>query len=108
MNCIQHGVCLVLALFASGANAVTDPLRDRLITDARALVPATMSFDHATSVTKTSGASSETDRRVDHRSGKAWTLVSVNGKPPAVDAIAAYAKQANTAIAPVITALGSS
>ena len=89
-----------------GANAVTDRLRDRLITDARALVPATMSFDRATSVTKTSGASSETNRRVDHWLGKAWTLVSVNGKPPAADAIAAYAKQANTAIVPGYYRLG--
>jgi len=106
MNYVQLAISLVFALFASGASAATDPLRDRLITDARALAPATMSFDRATSITKTSGASSETDRRVDHWSGKAWTLLSVDGKPPAADVIASYAKQANTAIVPGYYRLG--
>lgn len=106
MNRIQFATSLVFALFASGASAAPDPLRDRLIADARALAPATMSFDRATSITKTSGASSDTDRRVDHWSGKAWTLVSVNGKPPAADAIASYAKQANAAIVPGYYRLG--
>jgi hypothetical protein len=93
MKLVQPAVFAALVLFASGAAAAPDPLRDRLIADARVLAPSTMSFDRAVSVTQIAAAgTSQTDRRVDHWSGKAWTLVSVDGKVPTADAIAKYVK----------------
>lgn len=97
---------VAIALSASAATTAPDPLRDRLIADARALAPSTMSFDRAMVVTQTSAGPAETERRVDHWSGKAWTLVSVNGKPPSADAVAKYAKRAKDAVVPGYYRLG--
>lgn len=82
------------------AAAAPDPLRDRLIADARALAPPTMSFERSTTAQATSQSESESERRVDRWSGKAWTLVSLNGKPPGPDDTAKYAKQAKNGIVP--------
>ncbi len=104
-------VCLTSLAIACSAGplaaATPDPLRDRLIADARALAPPTMSFDRTTIAQAGTKSESETERRVDRWSGKAWTLVSLNGKPPSADETAKYAKQAKDGIVPGYYRLGS-
>jgi hypothetical protein len=105
---IRHIAAVTTLVVLSAAAPVPDPLLSRLIADARALAPSTMSFDRATSAVQTTASGrGDADRRTDHWSGKAWTLLSVDGKPPSVEATAKYAKQASGAIIPGYYRLGT-
>jgi|JI8StandDraft_2_1071088.scaffolds.fasta_scaffold40017_2 hypothetical protein len=72
------------ALLAAAAptDPQTDTVRDVIVADARASVPAAIAFDRTTTTTKNSPLGRETNVTVDRWDGQKWVLVSVNGKPP--------------------------
>jgi hypothetical protein len=76
-------LCLLPLAFAllSGA-ASTDPLRDRLIADARAVSPATLNFDRSTSLVRKGGGTLTNVSMVERWDGNGWTLISHNGRAP--------------------------
>ena len=57
-------------------------LRDRLISDARALSPTALNFDRDTESVRTGGGTRTNVSRIERWDGKAWTLISQNGKAP--------------------------
>lgn len=72
---------LPLAMLMAAAPA-PDPVRDRIIADARAMNPGTLAFDRITTTVRKGGGSTTTIHLVERWDGKAWTLISHNGKPP--------------------------
>jgi hypothetical protein len=76
-------LCLLPLAFAllSGA-AATDPLRDRLIADARAVSPAALNFDRSTSLVRKGGGTLTNVSMVERWDGNGWTLISKNGRAP--------------------------
>lgn len=76
-------LCLLPLAFAllSGA-ASTDPLRDRLIADARAVSPAALNFDRSTSLVRKGGGTLTNVSMVERWDGNGWTLISKNGRAP--------------------------
>lgn len=71
-------------VLASGAAASLgiDPVRDRIIADAKLQSPASLAFDRTTHVVQVGGGSRTEIHRVDRWDGKSWSLISLNGKPP--------------------------
>lgn len=76
-------LCLLpVAFMAMSASSTDNLLRDRLISDARALSPTTLDFDRSTESVRTGGGSTTNISRVERWDGNAWTLISQNGKAP--------------------------
>jgi hypothetical protein len=101
MAFFPRALAITLALATIAAAPAQDPLRDRLIADAKMLAPPTMTFDRATSaVQSATSGESKTDRRTDRWTGTGWTLQSVNGKPPTASETADYLKQTKDQIIP--------
>jgi hypothetical protein len=75
---------LPLAFIMLSASAATDPLRDRLIADARAVSPEALDFDRKTSLVRKGGGTQTNISTVEHWDGHRWTLVTLNGRPPTV------------------------
>lgn len=71
-----------MALFLTAATPVSEPLRDRIISDARAVTPASLAFDRATSMERKGGGSTTKVTMVERWDGQRWTLISKNGKTP--------------------------
>jgi hypothetical protein len=92
---IHRSIALPVALIALGAAVPPlDPLQTQLVADARAARPT--AFERTTTIVQSDGATRETEVRIDRWDGKAWTLVSIDGKPPAAEVAA---KAANDAVA---------
>jgi hypothetical protein len=81
MKTARLGLLPLAFLLLSGASA-TDPLRDRLIADARAVTPAALNFDRNTSLVRKGGGTRTDISLVERWDGKGWTLISQNGRPP--------------------------
>lgn len=73
---------LVALVLLSAAAPAVDQVRDRIVADAVVVPPAALAFDRITHVVQVGGGSRTEIRRVDRWDGKAWTIVSINGKPP--------------------------
>ena len=71
-----------LVLFLAAATPVSEPLRDRIIADARAVPPNRLAFDRATSMERKGGGSTSKVTMVERWDGQRWTLISKNGKSP--------------------------
>lgn len=74
------GLPIALALMA--AAPAVDPVRDRIVAEAKAINPATLSFDRTTNQTRKGGGTSSKVTTLERWDGKRWTLVAVNGKRP--------------------------
>lgn len=74
------GLPIALALMA--AAPAVDPVRDRIVAEAKAVNPATLSFDRTTNQIRKGGGTSSKVTTLERWDGKRWTLVSVNGKRP--------------------------
>lgn len=72
----------VLALGLVAAAPVAEPLRDRIIADARTMSPAGLAFNRTTRMMKISPVGTTSTTMTENWNGKAWTLISVNGKLP--------------------------
>jgi hypothetical protein len=85
-------VAAALALLTAAAPA-PDPLLSRLIADARTVAPATLAFERQSrTISQEAGGESGTQNRIDRWDGRAFTLVSIDGKPPAPKALADFRK----------------
>ena len=80
MKAFVFGLLPMVLLIA--AAPVPDPVRDRIIADARSMAPAAIAFDRTTRLVRTGGGSTTNILRVERWDGKRWSLVSLNGKPP--------------------------
>ena len=79
----------------SAAAPAPDVLLGRLVADARAVAPASIAFERLVrATTQDKSGQATTQVRVDRWDGRAFTLVSVNGKPPAASEIDAFRKVA--------------
>ena len=79
-----------LALLCVAAAPADFALRDRIVADAAAVAP--VPFVRTFTATQSGGGEKESHVRVDRWDGKAWTLVSLDGKPPSADDAAKAAK----------------
>ena len=75
------GALLAMVMLMAAAPA-PDPVRDRIIADARAMNPGSLAFDRTTTMVRKGGGSVTTINLVERWDGKAWTLISHNGRPP--------------------------
>jgi len=71
-----------LALFLAAATPVSEPLRDRIIADARSVPPGSLIFDRTTNMERKGGGSTTRVVLVERWDGRSWTLLSKNGKSP--------------------------
>ena len=76
-----------------------EPLREAIITDARAADPASIAFDRTTTAVRRGPGIKEKTVTVERWDGKRWALVSVNGKPPSASNLKTFRKA--TAATPV-------
>jgi hypothetical protein len=72
----------ILSLGLIAAMPVSEPLRDRIIADAQAMPPASLDFNRTTTMMKISPVGTTKVTTTENWNGKAWTLMSVNGKLP--------------------------
>ena len=80
-------------VFLAGAAPAPDPMLGRIIAGARAVMPAAIAFERQSrTVSQESGGEGGTQLRVDRWDGRSFTLISVNGKPPATKDIEAFRK----------------
>ena len=82
----------LLALLAIAAAPADTSLRDRIVAEAAAQAPATLAFDRAAVASRSGGGETASQARVDRWDGKAWRVVSVDGKPPSASDAADAAK----------------
>ena len=96
---------LAAALLGAGAAAGPapdlrlEPLREAIITDARAANPSGIAFERTTTAIRRGPGMKEKTVTVERWDGRAWSLVSVNGKAPSANQLKAFRKA--TAINPV-------
>lgn len=65
----------------------------RIIADARALPPASIAYERQSrTILQEKGGESSSSNRVDRWDGRGFTLVSVDGKPPAAKDVEAFSK----------------
>ncbi len=76
----------------STAAAPADPLLARLLAGANAVPPPALSFDRIAVASETSASGTERHTRVDRWDGRAWSVLSIDGKPLAPAAAAAALK----------------
>jgi hypothetical protein len=89
-----------LLLAAAPADDVRlEPLREAIISDARAADPAGMAFDRTTTAVRRGPGIKEKTVTVERWDGTRWTLVSVNGKAPSASQFKSFRKA--TAASPV-------
>ena len=75
---------LALMVTLGAAMPVSEPLRDRIIADARAVPPTSLVFDRTTNIERKGGGSSTKIVLVERWDGRNWSLISKNGKMPSV------------------------
>lgn len=85
---------LAAAALLLATPATADPLRDRLIADARAVPPAALAFERHVRQEQAGGGDRKVETRVDRWDGRRWTVLSENGAPPAPRQAAKLARQA--------------
>jgi hypothetical protein len=88
-----------IALILMGAAPAVAPVRERIVAQAQAINPATLSFDRTTNQTRKGGGTSSKLTTLERWDGKRWTLVAVNGKRPT--AAEKREREAAAAAAPV-------
>lgn len=81
-----------LALLCTAAAPTA--VRDRVVAEARGMSPAALAFERTITVTQSDGTEQAKQTRVDRWDGKAWTLLSLDGKPPSAGDAAKYRKAA--------------
>ena len=91
---------LALAATALLGAAPADPLLARLIAGANALPPATLSFERSAASSQTSDGKVERHDQVDRWDGHAWTVLSIDGKPPLARAAADAVKASDASGVP--------
>ena len=98
----RGGVRAALAAlaFATMGAAPADPLLARLLAGANAAPPPTLSFDRNVVASETSSSGTERHTRVDRWDGRAWSVISIDGKPPTPAAAAEALKSMTTANVP--------
>ncbi|WP_353217547.1 hypothetical protein [Sandarakinorhabdus sp.] len=72
----------LLLAAAPGDGLRLEPLREAIISDARAANPAGMAFERSTTAVRRGPGINEKTVTVERWDGQRWTLQSVNGKPP--------------------------
>ncbi|MFZ4109563.1 MAG: hypothetical protein ACOYKQ_03720, partial [Polymorphobacter sp.] len=85
---------LALMITLGAAMPVSEPLRDRIIADARAVPPTSLVFDRTTNIERKGGGSSTKIVLVERWDGRNWSLISKNGKMPSVSERRAIETQA--------------
>lgn len=76
-----------------GAAPPPDPMLAQIIAGAGALSPAVMAFERSSrTITREDGGESGTRMRIDRWDGRAFTLISVDGKPPEAKQAAEFRK----------------
>jgi hypothetical protein len=81
-----------LVLLTAAAPAA-DPMLSRIIAGARAVPPAAIAFERQSrTVSQETGGESGKSARVDRWDGRAFTLVSIDGKPPSAKDIEGFRK----------------
>ena len=89
-----------LLLAAAPAPDLTlEPLREAIISEARAADPAHIAFDRTTTAVRRGPGIKEKTVTVERWDGQRWSLVSVNGETPSASQLKAFRKA--IAIAPV-------
>jgi len=91
---------LIPAALLCAAATPAEQVRDRVLAEMRSLPPATLAYDRTITLTQTDGTERATQLRIDRWDGKAWTLVSIDGKPPSASDLAKYRKAASAANVP--------
>lgn len=89
----------VLLAAAPASDLRLEPLREAIITDARAANPAGIAFERTTTAIRRGPGIKEKTVTVERWDGKAWSLLSVNGKVPTASQLKTFRKA--TAINPV-------
>ncbi|WP_156256990.1 hypothetical protein [Sandarakinorhabdus oryzae] len=93
---LPHIVLPVLASLLMAAAPADElrlePLRDAIITDARATNPATIAFDRTTTAVRRGPGIKDKTVTVERWDGQHWSLVSVNGKPPTASQLKDFRK----------------
>ncbi len=69
-----------------------EPLREAIISDARAADPAAMAFERTTTAIRRGPGINEKTVTVERWDGQRWTLLSVNGKAPSPTALKTFRK----------------
>ncbi len=69
-----------------------EPLREAIISDARALDPAGIAFERTTTAVRRGPGIKDKTVTVERWDGERWTLVSVNGKPPSASQFKSFRK----------------
>ena len=82
----------LLLAAAPGDELRLEPLREAIITEARAADPASMSFDRTTTAVRRGPGIKEKTVTVERWDGKRWALVSVNGNPPSASHLKTFRK----------------
>jgi hypothetical protein len=85
---------LALMVAVAAATPVSEPLRDRIIADARAVPATSLVFDRTTNVERKGGGTSTKLILVERWDGRNWSLISKNGKVPSVSERRAIETQA--------------
>lgn len=90
---------LALATPAGAAELMLEPLREALISDARASDPAATAFDRTTIATRRGPGIKERTVTVERWDGQRWSLISINGAAPTASQLKSFRKA--TAVNPV-------
>lgn len=69
-----------------------EPLRDAIITDARATTPSSIAFDRTTTAIRRGPGIKDKTVTVERWDGKRWSLVSVNGQSPGASQLKDFRK----------------
>jgi hypothetical protein len=82
----------LLVAAAPSGDLRLEPLREAIITDARAADPAGMAFERTTTAVRRGPGMNEKTVTVERWDGQRWTLISVNGKPPSATQLKSFRK----------------
>ena len=85
---------LIPAALLCVAATPAELVRDRVVAEARTMSSASLAYDRTMTVTQADAKEKASQTRVDRWDGKAWTLLSLDGKPPSADDRAKHAKAA--------------
>lgn len=90
---MRPAIALSSLAFVVAAAPAPDPILSRIIADARALPPASIAYERQSrTILQEKGGESSSSNRVDRWDGRDFTLVSVDGKPPAAKDVEAFSK----------------
>lgn len=79
---VSRLLLLPLAVMSIAAGAPDDPVRERIIADARAQPPGALAFDRITKSVRSGGGTTTSIALVERWDGQRWKLVSRNGRSP--------------------------